>query len=220
GDIFLDEIGDVPLSVQVKLLRFLETKQIERVGDHQPISVDVRIITATNRNLDQLISQGSFREDFFFRINVVPIHLPPLRERTEDIPLLVEHFIRKLSARSGKNISGLSPEAMNLFMSQPWPGNVRELRGALEYAFVVAEKGLIQPEHLPARMTRLETTQRNTKATSSSASSGEKQALIDALIKCRGNQTKAASVLGVNRVTIWHRIKKHGIDLDEIMTSI
>ncbi|MHC1725135.1 MAG: sigma-54 interaction domain-containing protein [Syntrophobacteraceae bacterium] len=220
GDIFLDEIGDIPLSIQVKLLRILETKQIERVGDHQPIRVDVRIITATNRNLDQLISQGSFREDFFFRINIVPIHLPPLRDRTEDIPLLVEHFIRKLSVKSGKNISGLSPESMNLFMGHLWPGNVRELRGALEYAFVVAEQGQIRPEHLPVRVSRPESIQRNVSPLSGLASSGEKQALIDALVNCSGNQTKAALELGINRVTVWHRIKKYGIDINELLAPL
>jgi two-component system response regulator HydG len=115
GDIFLDEIGDVPLSIQVKLLRTLETKQIERVVDHRPIKVDVRIITATNRNLERLVSEGKFREDFFFRINVIPIYLPLLSERVEDLPLLTEYFIRQLRARSGKDISGLTADAMELF---------------------------------------------------------------------------------------------------------
>jgi len=218
GDIFLDEVGDVPLSIQVKLLRFLETRQFERVGEHQPIHVDVRIITATNRNLDQLVSQGKFREDLFFRINVIPILLPPLRERLEDLPRLVEHFIHQLRARSGKDISGLTPEAMELLIRHHWPGNVRELRGVLEYAFVIAETGPITPEHLPVQMTRPAHGQHSRDPVPATAGHEEKAALIDALLACRGNQSKAARMLGVNRVTVWHRIKKHGIDIEELMT--
>jgi PAS domain S-box-containing protein len=209
GDIFLDEIGDIPLSIQIKLLRILETKQFERVGDYQPISTDVRIITATNRDLEQLIAQGKFREDLFFRINVVPIQLPPLRDRTSDIPLLVDHFIGQLRKRSGKKIVGAAPETMDFFMDYRWPGNVRELRGALEYAFVVAESGRIYPQHLPVRMIR---SSEKIPASAASVSLTEKGALIDALVKSGGNQTRAAKMLGVNRVTVWHRMKKYGID--------
>ncbi|MGA3115442.1 MAG: sigma 54-interacting transcriptional regulator [Syntrophobacteraceae bacterium] len=208
GDIFLDEIGDIPLSIQIKLLRILETKQFERVGDYRPIKTDVRIITATNRDLDQLITEGKFREDFFFRINVVPISLPPLRDRTDDIPLLVEHFIRQLQQRSGKEIFGAAPETMDFFMNYRWPGNARELRGALEYAFVVAEGGQILLKHLPVRMIR----PGGRREISATNHLSEKEALADALIKCGGNQTRAAAMLGVNRVTVWHRIKKYGID--------
>ena len=208
GDIFLDEIGDIPISIQIKLLRILETKQFERVGDYQPIKTDVRIITATNRDLEQLIAQGEFREDFFFRINVIPIHLPPLRDRADDIPLLAEHFVRQLQRSSGKEILGVAPEAMDFFMNYRWPGNIRELRGALEYAFVVAEGDRILLKHLPARMTS--TGIRH--AISASAPLTEKEALVDALIKSGGNQTLAARMLGVNRVTVWHRVKKYGID--------
>ena len=216
GDIFLDEIGDVPLSIQVKLLRTLETKQLERVGDHRPIKVDVRIITATNKNLERLVSEGKFRDDFFFRINVIPIHLPPLRERPEDLPVLVEHFLRQLQARSGKDLSGLSAEAMELFVNHSWPGNVRELRSVLEYAFVTAEKGLIRAEHLPAQMTRSRSGRKDPDRPLTALPSDEKTALIDALTRCRGNQSHAARLLGVNRVTVWHRIKKYGIDLRDL----
>jgi PAS domain S-box-containing protein len=213
GDIFLDEIGDIPLSIQVKLLRVLETREFERVGDHLPIRADVRIITATNRDLEQLIAQGKFREDFFFRINVVPIHLPPLRHRAEDIPLLVDHFIRQLQQRTGKKVFGTAPEAMDFFMNYRWPGNVRELLGALEYAFVVAESGQIFLKHLPVRMIRPGIRHE----ISASAPLTGKEALVDCLIKCGGNQTRAATMLGVNRVTIWHRIKKYGIDMSEFV---
>ncbi len=137
GDIFLDEIGDIPLAVQAMLLRVLELKKFERVGENRSVNADVRVITATNRNLLEMISQGHFREDLFFRINVVPIHLPPLRERREDIPLLVDSFINALRTRDDKAVMGVSPKVMTLFMTYHWPGNVRELKSVLEYAFVI-----------------------------------------------------------------------------------
>ncbi len=217
GDIFLDEIGDIPLSIQVKLLRVLETKQFERVGDHLPMTVDVRVITATNKDLDQLISEGKFREDFLFRINTIPIHLPPLRERTDDIPLLADHFIRQLRRKSGKDISGPSPRTMDLFMNYRWPGNVRELRGVLEYAFVIAEKGQILLEHLPLKMTQSATGCAGKKDYQPGSSMEERSLLVEALVKCRGNQSQAARMLGINRVTVWHRLKKYGIDINEVV---
>lgn len=216
GDIFLDEIGDVPLSIQVKLLRVLETRQFERVGDLRPIKTDVRVITATNRNLEQLAAEGRFREDFYFRINIIPIHLPPLRERLEDLPLLTSHFIRKLRTASGKDLSGVTPAAMAVLMDYHWPGNIRELRGVLEYAFVVAETGLIGREHLPAQLTRPDPDRQKPQPAPATASTEEKTALIEALTACRGNQSKAARMLGVNRVTVWHRVKKYGIDIREL----
>ncbi|RJR25493.1 MAG: PAS domain S-box protein, partial [Desulfobacteraceae bacterium] len=152
GDIFLDEIGDIPLSIQVKLLRVLETKKVERVGENRPITVDVRIITATHRNLAKLLEEKSFREDLFFRINVIPIYLPPLRERSEDIPILINSFIGRLNSVTGKCVTGLSRSAMESIMGYRWPGNVRELKSALEYAFVVAEGHIIGPEQLPSQV--------------------------------------------------------------------
>lgn len=211
GDIFLDEIGDIPLSIQVKLLRVLETKQFERVGDHRPVVVDVRVIAATNRDLPQLISDGRFREDLYFRINVIPIHLPSLRDRMEDVPLLVEEFIRRLCEKTGKDISGLSPEAMRLFMNYSWPGNVRELKSALEYAFVIAERGAIDIDHLPAGMV----TGKGGYCTTSEWGGelpDEKLCLLSALREAEGNQSRAARILGVSRVTVWNRMKKYGID--------
>jgi two-component system, NtrC family, response regulator HydG len=219
GDIFLDEIGDVPPSIQVKLLRTLESKQIERVGDNRPIKVDVRIITATNRNLERLVSEGKMREDFFFPINIIPIHLPALREHLDDLPLLVEHFMQQLRAKSGKNIAGVSAEAMELLMNHQWPGNVRELRGVLEHAFVIAEKGPITPEHLPAPMKSPTGLWKARERHMASAAQDEKAALVEALLKCCGNQTQAARLLGVNRVTVWPRVKKHGIDIDDLFQA-
>ena len=222
GDLFLDEIGDVPLSIQVKLLRVLENKQFERVGDHRPISVDVRIITATNRDLQKLVSEGKYREDFFFRINVIPIYLPPLRERMDDIPLLVDTFIRQLSSKTGKLITGLSSEAMARLIGYQWPGNVRELKSALEYAFVIAERGLIKPDQLPAGLSGKEpecSMSPHTIKDSDSSALDEKSTLIHALRKARGNQSEAARLLGVSRVTVWHRMKRYGIDLKKTVGS-
>lgn len=219
GDIFLDEIGDVPISIQVKLLRVLEQKQIERVGDHQPIPVDVRLITATNKNLEEMISRQEFREDFFFRINVIPIYIPPLRERLDDIPLLVDSFIRALVKRTGKKITGLTTESLNYLLAYTWPGNVRELKSILEYAFVVAEKGLIRPDQLPHSVLKKENPISMKNMVSSSNENQEKTELIQALNQAKGNQSEAARTLGVSRITVWNRMKKYNIDLKRILTS-
>ena len=217
GDIFLDEIGDVPLSIQVKLLRVLEAKQFERVGDHRPIFVDARIITATNKDLEGLIQQKMFREDLFFRINVIPIHLPPLRERLEDIPPLVNSFIRRFSTRTEKKITGLTPEAMERVMAYHWPGNVRELKSALEYAFVIAESGLIDTPQLPPQVLGKKSAGKSGPVYTNGEDSPEKVALIEALKKSNGNQSQAARTLGVSRVTVWNRMRKYGIDLQKVM---
>ena len=221
GDIFLDEIGDVPLSIQVKLLRILDSKDFERVGEHKPIKTDVRIITATNKNLEQLVAQNKFREDLFFRINIIPIFLPPLRERREDIPVLVNTFIQRLMSKTGKNITGLSHETMDLFMKYKWPGNIRELKGTLEYAFVIAEKGLIHVKHLPGKLIMKPVI--NEHADSFDAplirneNNFQKDELISALRQSNGNQSQAARILGINRVTVWNRIKKYNINLKKVI---
>ena len=209
GNIFLDEIGDVPLATQVKLLRVLENREVERVGDHQPIAVDVRIITATNQDLESLIAQGEFREDLFYRINVVPLAVPPLRRRLEDIPLIANQAIRRIALKGGKPVTGLTPKAMERLLAYSWPGNVRELINALEFAFVLSSGGLIAAEHLPPRI-----------AGSGPAASPrrgrpalDRQHLVEVLRQCGGNQSQAARVLGVSRVTVWKRIKDYGINL-------
>lgn len=214
GTIFLDEIGDVPLSIQVKLLRVLEDKKIERVGDNRPIPVDVRIITATNKNLDELVSKGSFREDLFFRINVFPLYCPPLLERKEDIPLIVQSFIKRMDPKHGKKILGCTPEAMERLTAYPWPGNVRELRNAIEYASVLCRGGAIDVEHLPVKVRQ---NSGNTKAgvmKNSVNESRDRENLMQALEQARGNQSEAARILGVSRVTVWKKIKKYGIELN------
>ena len=211
GDIFLDEIGDLPLSTQVKLLRVLEEKMIERVGDNTPIPIDVRIISATNKNLPQLVEDGKFRKDFYFRINVIPINLPQLKNRTEDIPILAESFFRKMCLKSGKEISGISNDAMGILMNHSWPGNIRELRGAFEYAFVTCREGMIQPFHFPADIFNGHKPAKSARQAHFNFKEIEKQELIEALTKTGGNQSRAAEILGVSRVTVWNRMKRFGI---------
>jgi len=218
GTIFLDEIGDIPLSVQVKLLRVLEEKMIQRVGSNTSIPIDVRIITATNKDLDKLIEENLFREDLFFRINVFPLTCPPLQQRKDDITLLIQHFINLDAKKTGKNILGLTPEAMRLMVAYPWPGNIRELRNTVEYAFVLARGKSIGPEHLPDKVTRcklMDTNPVQYAELNNMVKLGftEKEKLIDALQQSDGNQTKAAKIIGVSRVTVWKRIKKYGIEI-------
>lgn len=223
GDILLDEIGDVPLSTQVKLLRTLETKTFERVGDNQPVQVDVRVISATNQDLESMIAQGTFREDLFYRINVIPIHLPPLRQRLEDVPVLVNSFISRLRKKTGKDIVGLSSECLDMFMQYAWPGNIRELMGLLEYAFVIAESGSITPEHLPPKLVGQRQAPPPAAAVPPVNYGGgglsERDALVEALRRCGGNQTKAAALLGVNRVTVYNRMHKYGIEIKRVLDA-
>jgi two-component system, NtrC family, response regulator HydG len=218
GTLFLDEIGDIPLSVQIKLLRVLEEKMIQRVGTNTSIPIDVRIITATNKNLEKLIKEGTFREDLFFRINVFPLTCPPLRQRKDDITLIVQHFITLQAEKTGKNILGFTPEAMRLMVAYPWPGNIRELRNTVEYAFVLVRGKSIGVEHLPEKITShnpLELKPGKMSGHKGIVTIGlsEKETLFNALQQADGNQTKAAAILGVSRITVWKRIKKHGIQL-------
>jgi len=207
GDIFLDEIGELPQSIQVKLLRVLEEKVIERVGDNRPVPVNVRIITATNRNLKALVEKGVFRNDLYYRINVLPIELPPLRKRPEDIPLLAESFFRHLQLKSNKPILGISPEAMRALVSYPWPGNVRELKSAFAYAFVTCTDGHIEPPHLPPDLAQA------TGKLQAALPTDEhhKQELLQALAQAKGNKSLAAKILGVSRVTVWNRLHRYGL---------
>ena len=213
GTIFLDEIGDIPLSTQVKLLRVLEEKEIERVGDHKPISVDVRIVSATNKDLETLISEGLFREDLFFRINVFPLSCPSLAERLEDIPVIVQNFIELNAAKGGKEISGLAPEAMEALLNYSWPGNVRELRNAIEYASVLCPGGWIGKDHLPPKIIVGNKLAPSNTRSSAAYWQEERERLIHTLRRFRGNQSETARALGLSRVTIWKRIKKYEIDL-------
>ena len=216
GSIFLDEIGDVPLPIQVKLLRVLETRSFERVGENINLSMDARLITATNQDLGQLVQEKQFREDFFFRINVIPVHLPPLRERKEDLPLLVDHFIDIIEHL--EHNEGPTPETMHKLMGYHWPGNVRELKSALEYAAVVKDSGPILPEHLPPQIgTAATDTCPCPDQNDSVTIPDEKQTLISALKQAGGNKSKAAKILGVSRGTVHNRMRKYSVQyrLDE-----
>ncbi|MGD9365062.1 MAG: sigma 54-interacting transcriptional regulator [Desulfobacteraceae bacterium] len=212
GTIFLDEIGDIPPSTQVKLLRVLEEKEIERVGEQRPIKVDVRIVSATNKDLEDLISKDRFREDLFFRINVFPLTCPALRERAEDIPAIVQSFIRQNADKTGKKILGLTPEAMEKMTQYHWPGNVRELRNAIEYAFVLCPSGGIGVQHLPPKLLG-HTPQCPPPNDVPDNHELEKEELLRVLRRTNGNQSEAGRILGVSRVTVWKRIKKFGIDV-------
>ena len=211
GDIFLDEIGDLPLNIQVKLLRVLEEKVIERVGDNRSIEVDVRIITATNRNLRKLVDKGDFRKDLFYRINVIPITVPPLRERVGDIPLLAESIFRRIQLKSNKNIQGIANEAMEQLMTYAWPGNVRELKSAIEYAFVTCQESMIQPYHFPPDIHQSPKYMKINRKTFINREEIKKKQLIEALEQTGGNQSRAAEILGVTRVTVWNRMKRYRI---------
>ncbi len=211
GDIFLDEIGDLTPSMQMKLLRVLEQKIMERVGDSRPIPVDVRIISATNRHLLNLLEKGSLREDFYFRINVIPINLPLLRDRTGDIPLLVDHFFHKLRLKTGKLIKGIANSTMEILMNYSWPGNVRELKSAFDYIFATCDEQNIQPLHLPPDILRREDGSNGTRVINLSREELKRKQLIDALAQAKGNKSKAADILGISRVTVWNRIKRYGL---------
>jgi two-component system response regulator HydG len=220
GSIFLDEIGDLPQSTQAKLLRVLQEKIIEKVGDHRPISVDVRIITATNQDLQLLMEQGQFREDLFFRINVIPIPLPPLRERREDIPLLVEHFLERSAAKTQKPITGLSRETLEIFYRYAWPGNVRELMNVIDYAFVLCNQDTILPEHLPAQLTgKRPAPPRPRQPESPGSPRLTREELLNALQAAQGKKSKAAELLGISRVTLWKWLKEHNIQVETVVRS-
>ena len=219
GDLFLDEIGDLPLPTQIKLLRVLEEKVIERVGSSRPISTDVRIISATNQDLHSLTENGTFRKDFYFRINVIPLFIPSLRERAEDIPLLAESFFRKMRLKNGKAIDGIREDTMDILMHHHWPGNVRELKGALEYAFVTCHTNMIHPNHLPETIFRQKKMQPGSKKSAFNMHEIERLELMEALDQAGGNQSEAARILGVSRVTVWNRMKRYNVQAQKKIVS-
>jgi len=212
GTIFLDEIGDVSPVVQVKLLRVLQERIIERVGDNKPIPVDVRVVSATNRDLEMLLATGRLREDFFYRIKVVSLDIPPLRERREDIPLLVANFLEKFSRREGR--SGrieLSTQAMKILMNHEWPGNVRELENALEHALVLSRGGVIEADHFPPEVGGNTDRHQMDSADPGSGTLPEKEMIAAALERTGWNRTRAARLLGIDRSTLWRKIKLYGM---------
>lgn len=214
GTIFLDEIGDVPLSVQVKLLRVLQQRQIERIGGNKTIDVDVRIITATNKNLEEMIKENTFREDLYYRINVFPIYVPALRERCADIPILIDHFIAKINKRNKTNIKRITGGALDMLMMYSWPGNIRELENVIERAMILAIDNVIHSYNLPPTLqTGVSSDTVNKGALNNVLERVEKQMLIDTLILMRGNITNSAKQLGVTRRIMGLLINKHKIDI-------
>jgi len=216
GAIFLDEIGDLPLATQTKLLRVLQEKEFERVGDNRPIATDVRILAATNKDLNRLMQEGIFREDLYYRINVIPIYLPPLRNRRDDIPLLADTFIHRMSLKTEKPITGIAKDALDVFMQYGWPGNIRELLNVIEYAFVLCPQGEISLSHLPAQLLGHHPLhgQQAPGLGVRNFAGDKRQELIRALKTTGGNKSEAARRLGISRVTLWKRIKKFGIEID------
>jgi DNA-binding NtrC family response regulator len=206
GTLFLDEIGDISPKLQLDLLRVLEQHEFRRVGGTEVIRVDARVIAATNRDLRQAVADGHFREDLFYRLNVIPIVLPPLRDRTEDIPLLVEHFLDQLRAETGKAVEGVTRDALGALMARPWPGNVRELRNVLERGVVLARDPYITAADL-----ELMAAPGASGEESVSLREAERRHIETVLARCGGNVTRAARALGIDRVTLHRKIEKYGI---------
>jgi PAS domain S-box-containing protein len=208
GTIFLDEIADISPKIQIKLLRVLQEKEFERVGDSTTIKVDVRVITATNQDLSKKVKRGEFREDLYYRLNVMRIPIPPLRERRDDIPLLIEHFINKFNNKFNKKIKTISADVEKLFMEYSWPGNVRELEHTVEHGFILCKQSAITPEHLPFELKTIAI------QPSLSHNNGEidnPQIILQALERTDWNKVKAAQLLGISRRTIYRKIKEYNI---------
>lgn len=217
GTIFLDEIADMPLSLQSKILRVLQEMQFYPVGSKEPIKVDVRVIVATNKDLKKEIKEGRFREDLFYRIHVIPIHLPPIRERKEDIPPLVEHFLKKFNKKMGKNVKGLSPLAMQRLMIHDWPGNVRELENTIEFAMAMTQQNVITDDLI------LQTGGRPTeqiKSLREAKAAFEKSYLIYLLEVTKGNVSKASELAGKYRADFYGLLKKYKLTPDSYKKNL
>jgi len=216
GTLFLDEIGELPLNLQVKLLRALQEEEIRRVGDTHSIRVDVRVVAATVRDLAADAKESRFREDLFYRLNVLPIVVPPLRERSEDVPPLVEHFLARNNARLGLRIEGIAPEAMKLLLDYPWPGNVRELENTIEHAMVLAEGQLIEMDSLPAKIRESKDRIRLTLLSGELSIKKTTRIIEEELIRralkhTGGNRTNAAKILEISHRALLYKIKEYGV---------
>jgi len=208
GTVFLDEIGEIPPPAQIKLLRVLQTRKFERVGGEKTISVDVRVLAATNKDLMREVEKGNFREDLFYRLNVIPLILPPLRDRRNDIPLLALHFLRRFAAERRKDLREIGSGAMRLLLDYPWPGNVRELENSIEHAAVLAKGGQVEVWDLPSALSL-------PASEPPGATLGERElkVLLEILEECGWNKKLAAQRLGVSRSTIYAMLRKHNIPL-------
>lgn len=215
GTLFLDEIGEISANTQVHLLRVLEEKEFNRVGGNELVKVDVRVISATNKDLKKAVANGQFREDLYYRLNVVTIELPPLREREDDIPLLAQHFLKKFAIENQKEITGFSPDAIDFLLKYDWPGNVRELENAIERAVILAKNTSIEVTDLP---------QQNLISAGLAPQGGmlrevEKNHILGVLTQSRRNYSKAARLLGISRATLYNKVKAYGIDVKKIDNS-
>ncbi|MDQ0285950.1 PAS domain S-box-containing protein [Desulfofundulus luciae] len=214
GTIFLDEIGDMPLPMQAKILRVLQEKEIERLGDTRTRAVDVRVVAATNRDLEELIRQGHFREDLYYRLNVVSLYIPPLRERLDDLPLLVNHFIKKFNREFGLLVRGVSPEVWEMLCAYDWPGNVRELENVMERAFNLVEGDTIEVKHMPPYLQKMSQGKKrnlHNRTLATLLQEVEKEALLEALATAGGNKMQAAKTLGISRAWLYKKMKQYGI---------
>lgn len=209
GTVFLDEIGDMPLSIQAKLLRVLQERRFYPVGSKEPIEVDVRLIVATNKDLEEEVKNGNFREDLFYRIHVIPVYLPPLRERKEDIPPLVDQFLKLFSEEMNKNIKGLTPQAMQALMLQDWPGNIRQLKNTIEYAVAMTQEDVITEDLLQSQR---EVETEKLKPLKEAKAGFEKGYIISLLEMTRGNVSKAAELAGKYRADFYNLLKKYSIN--------
>jgi DNA-binding NtrC family response regulator len=214
GTCFLDEVGDISLAMQAKLLRVIQEHEIKRVGGTETTKIDVRIIAATNKNLEELVAEKKFREDLFYRLNVVSIHLPPLRERLDDIPFLADHFLRKYAAENEKPVSRISAEVLDLLLRYQWPGNVRELENVIERAVTLSPHSLILPEDLPRRL-RVEPSEISATSLPSQVSLTELEKIYikKVLEETGGNKKRAADILGIDRRTLYRMAARYGISL-------
>jgi PAS domain S-box-containing protein len=223
GTVLFDEIGELPLSTQVKLLRLLQQREYEPLGGNTPLKADIRVVAATNKDLKQLVAQGKFRDDLYFRLAVVKLDLPSLAERREDIPHLVDHFIKRFNARQGKKIVSVTPEVMNILMQYDYPGNIRELENVIEYCFVLCHRSIIETKHLPgelqARALNLDESVSSYCSTPVTESMDEQTRILAALRKYRGNQTKASEELGMHRTTLWRKLRRFQIDPTQFGSS-
>jgi two-component system NtrC family response regulator len=214
GTLFIDEVGELYPSVQVKLLRFLQEREFQRLGGNQTIPADVRIIAATNRDLEARVREGAFREDLFYRLNVVVLSIPPLRERKEDIPFLIDHFLQRFATENGKRIEGISREARDLLLKYAYPGNVRELENIIERAVVISRESVISVEDLPfgggAPEVR-EDSDREGGVLRDSVEDLERRLILEAMEKAGDHQTRAAEILGISERMLRYKLKKYGL---------
>jgi len=212
GTVFLDEVAEMPLSMQVKLLRFLQTGEVRPVGDETTRYVDVRLVAATNKNLEREVADGTFREDLYYRLAVIPIHVPPLRERPEDVRVLSSHFLRRFAERAGKSVGGITPEAMELLAGYAWPGNVRQLENSIERGVALCQTDEIRVEDLPVRLK--EESHVREGETIHSLQVMERSHILNTLEQVNWNRKRAAALLQISTTTLWRRLKEFGIDTE------